>query len=128
MSDYEKYREKVGISNKQVITTLKRRYDGYGKATNSMINNPDKYGLCLLPEAEQLLATKFGYNEGLNIFVPVTEAKKKHRRKKRNRLVVYLDDDMYKKAMELKDRLKVNTNQAFLVTVLSGVVEGALNA
>ena len=55
MSDYVRYREEKGLSNNQIIRTVAEGYPGYTKIQNTMVNNPQKYGICLLPEAEKLL-------------------------------------------------------------------------
>ena len=54
MSDYVRYREEKGLSNNQIIRTVAEGYPGYTKIQNTMVNNPQKYGICLLPEAEKL--------------------------------------------------------------------------
>ena len=120
MSDYIRYREGKGLSNNQIIRTIAEGYPGYTKIQNTMVNNPQKYGICLLPEAEKLLVDKFGEGEGIKLRgVKRSES----RRKKSNRLVVRLNDEMYNRVRDLMFRLKYTSVQAFLEDALTAMVE-----
>ena len=120
MSDYIRYREEKGLSNNQIIRTIAEGYPGYTKIQNTMVNNPQKYGICLLPEAEKLLVDKFGEGEGIKLHgVKRSEI----RRKKSNRLVVRLNDEMYNRVRDLMFRLRYTSVQAFLEDALTAMVE-----
>ena len=120
MSDYIRYREEKGLSNNQIIRTIAEGYPGYTKIQNTMVNNPQKYGICLLPEAEKLLVDKFGEGEGIKLRgVKRSES----RRKKSNRLVVRLNDEMYNRVRDLMCRLRYTSVQAFLEDALTAMVE-----
>ena len=120
MSDYIRYREEKGLSNNQIIRTIAEGYPGYTKIQNTMVNNPQKYGICLLPEAEKLLVDKFGEGEGIKLRgVKRSES----RRKKSNRLVVRLNDEMYNRVRDLMFRLRYISVQAFLEDALTAMVE-----
>ena len=120
MSDYIRYREEKGLSNNQIIRTIAEGYPGYTKIQNTMVNNPQKYGICLLPEAEKLLVDKFGEGEGIKLRgVKRSES----RRKKSNRLVVRLNDEMYNRVRDLMFRLRYTSVQAFLEDALTAMVE-----
>lgn len=120
MSDYVRYREEKGLSNNQIIRTIAKGYPGYTKIQNTMVNNPQKYGICLLPEAEKLLVDKFGEGEGIKL----NGAKRSEsRRKKANRLVVRLNDEMYNRVRDLMLRLRYTSVQAFLEDALTAMVE-----
>ena len=120
MSDYIRYREEKGLSNNQIIRTIAEGYPGYTKIQNTMVNNPQKYGICLLPEAEKLLVDKFGEGEGIKLRgVKRSES----RRKKTNRLVVRLNDEMYNRVRDMMFRLKYTSVQAFLEDALTAMVE-----
>ena len=120
MSDYIRYREEKGLSNNQIIRAIAEGYPGYTKIQNTMVNNPQKYGICLLPEAEKLLVDKFGEGEGIKLRgVKRSES----RRKKSNRLVVRLNDEMYNRVRDLMFRLKYTSVQAFLEDALTAMVE-----
>ena len=119
MSDYKQYREEVGIKNADMIRVLKSKYRRYGGATNAMVNNPDTYGVCLLPEAERLLAQKYGYSKSLtNAKEPVV--RKAAIRKKPNRLSIWLSDekfDLFRQTMKEKG---FDTVQDFMTEILGG--------
>lgn len=119
MSDYKQYREEVGIKNADMIRVLKSKYRRYGGATNAMVNNPDTYGVCLLPEAERLLAQKYGCGKSLtNAKEPVV--RKAAIRKKPNRLSIWLSDekfDLFRQTMKEKG---FDTVQDFMTEILGG--------
>ena len=120
MSNYIRYREEKGLSNNQIIRTIAEGYPGYTKIQNTMVNNPQKYGICLLPEAEKLLVDKFGEGEGIKLRgVKRSES----RRKKSNRLVVRLNDEMYNRVRDLMFRLRYTSVQEFLEDALTAMVE-----
>ena len=120
MSDYVRYREEKGLSNNQIIRTIAEGYPGYTKIQNTMVNNPQKYGICLLPEAEKLLVDKFGEGEGIKLH---SIKRSESRRKKSNRLVVRLNDEMYNRVRDLMLRLRYTSVQAFLEDALTAMVE-----
>lgn len=123
MSNYAEYRENVGIKNADMIRALRGSYRKYGGATNAMVNNPESYGVCLLPEAEKILAANFGYANGLSC-VKEKPVKKACLRKKPNRLSVYLTDDMY---CQIRDTMKLEgyeTVQDFLLKILKDYLGG----
>ena len=120
MSDYVRYREEKGLSNNQIIRTVAEGYPGYTKIQNTMVNNPQKYGICLLPEAEKLLVDKFGEGEGIKLH---GAKRSESRRKKSNRLVVRLNDEMYNRVRDLMFRLRYTSVQAFLEDALTAMVE-----
>lgn len=77
---YELYRASVGIDNAAMIAALHEKFPCYGKATQSMINNPEKYAACLTPEAEAHLVSTFGHGPGL-VSVKETPRPKHHPRR-----------------------------------------------
>lgn len=92
MADYVQYRERVGISNTVMTRALNEAFPKFTKIQASMIASPEKYGICLTPEAETLLADKYGYEKGLNIKRP---RKRKVKRQKSNAITFRLDDSTY---------------------------------
>ena len=90
--DYKQFRETNSVSGKDMISALRELYPKYGKATQSMVDNPEKYGVRLLPAAERHLAERFvGEHDG----------HKAPNRRKPHRLVVYLPDDLYRQVRAL---------------------------
>ena len=121
---YELYRASVGIDNTAMIEALHEKFPCYGKATQSMINNPEKYAACLTPEAEAHLVSTCGPGPGL-ISVKDRPQKRRPRRTKPNRLVVYLPDELYSKVRQLMTSCGFATVQEFLEASLTGIVEEA---
>ena len=123
MSNYAEYREAVGIKNADMIRAIRATYKKYGGATNAMVNNPQSYGVCLLPEAEKLLAAHFGFANGLNA-VKEKPVRKACLRKKPNRLSVYLSDEMYEKFKTMMHYEGCDTVQDFLMKILEDYLGG----
>lgn len=119
MTNYGAYKEQVGITNADLINAVAEQFPSYSKATNSMVCNPAKYGVCLLPEAEAHLVEKFGGGFGLNI----APKKKRDIRKKGNRLTVRIDDDLSCKVHALMAELHYSTVQDFLEDALKSMVK-----
>ena len=113
MPDYTAYMAAAGISNRQMIEALRPRFPLYGKPTQTMVTNPEKYGVRLLPEAEAALAERWGFHPGLTL------PKKKPKRRKDHRLAVRLDADLYRRVKLLMLRREIPTAQAFLEQVLT---------
>lgn len=133
MTDYNLYRSEKGISNNQIIRIVSKEYRGFNKIQCSMISNPEKYGVCLIPEAEKLLIDSFGEGSGLLSTVHGTQLgdtaesvrKKKPVRSKPNRLVVYLNNELNIRVRELMYSLKFDTVQDFLESALAAMVENS---
>lgn len=53
--DVKKYRLDNGLQVKEIVAIIKQKYPRYSKITHCMVENPDGYGVKLLPEAEALL-------------------------------------------------------------------------
>jgi hypothetical protein len=123
LSDYKTYRDAVGITNNDMIRALRGTFKRYGGATNAMVNNPDSYGVCLLPKAEKILAANFGYANGLSN-VKQKPVRKACIRKKPNRLSVYLTDEMYSEIKAIMEREGYATVQEFLCKLLEDYVGG----
>lgn len=107
--DYKQFREDNEISGKDMISALRELYPKYGKATQSMVDNPEKYGVRLLPAAERHLSERFTGKH--------SPAKKAPNRRKPHRLVVYLPDELYSQIRELIEA-EGCTTQEFLTEIL----------
>ena len=107
MLNYKNYLAEKGIDNNAAIAVLEEHYPKFTKVQASMLSNPERYGLCLLPAAEKVLFTKFG--------PPAKKSRSAARRTKPNRLVVYLDDDRYRKLIAAKGEA---SNQDYIAALL----------
>lgn len=109
MTNYNSYRESKGIQNTDMVRAIRSAYPRYSKVQQSMVNNPEKNGVCLLPEAEAILVKEFGNGPGLTISV---KPKRSHSNKdKPNRLYVRLNDDLCNRVEALMKVLSLSTKQ-----------------
>jgi len=127
MTDYSSYRDHVGITNPEMTKAMHRVYKGFGRPASSFVNNPERSGVCLLPEAEVLLVNTFGPGPGLASleFTPeVLEAnppKPKRRpenRRKKNRISFRLDETEFEKAEDLREAYGAMTWQELFEKLL----------
>lgn len=58
--DVRAFQEGIGIRPKELIGVLRERYPKYDKSLHSKVCSPEKYGVRLLEQAEQLLLEEFG--------------------------------------------------------------------
>lgn len=58
--DVRAFQEGAGIRPKELIGVLRERYPKYDKSLHSKVCSPEKYGVRLLEQAEQLLLEEFG--------------------------------------------------------------------
>ena len=105
--DYKQYRADTGITSKDMIRVVRDIYPNYSKITQSMVDNPEKYGICLLPAAEKAVTSHFGEPDK----APPPKRKKAHR------LVVYLEDEPYQEVRACIEEQGVST-QEFLHELL----------
>lgn len=59
MLHVKEFREERGLIQKEVIAVIQERYPGYDKPLNSKVENPEKYGVRLVNDAEQMLEDAF---------------------------------------------------------------------
>ena len=122
MADYAKYRESVGIENTAMTDALHEHFEKYSKIQSSMVNAPEKYGMCLTPEAEAILIAKFGYGAGLN-----TKVKKnsKVKRNKSNRMACRLDDQTYDAVKSKMAEMGLKSAQEFIEYSVKEILGGS---
>jgi len=115
MQDYEQYREHVDISSMMMVKALRPHFRGFSKSLMANVNHPEKYGVCLTPEAEDILIGDFGSGPGLaHRKYP---RKRRENRAKKNQVTVRLTDDLYLRLLSL--------DNTFYPTMQS-LIEGAL--
>lgn len=122
MNDYAAYKKDKQITNQQFLKTIHEEYEGFTKAQNSFISYPERYALCLTDEAEEVLVKKYGIGPGLAHY-KLKSKKRKDSRRKKNRMVVRLNDDMYVRVLALMHSMNFSTVQEFLETTLTVMVE-----
>ena len=103
------------IMHADAVDAIKEKFPGFDKSAFSKVCNPGKYGIALVPEAQNILHSKFP--------VLATEAKNrpKTKRKSTHRLTRYvkcrLTDEDYK-ALQLKLTTSGGTAQAMLTQAI----------
>jgi hypothetical protein len=110
MIDYVAYRRHVGIENADMTRTIHGMFPKYDKVVASYLNHPEKRGVCLLPEAEELLVRIYGPGPGLQS-IPFGDPdqqeeqkpKKSTKRRKSNAITFRMDDETYRKALDVKE-------------------------
>lgn len=125
-ADYELYRATVGITNSQMTKTLNKEFPHYTRITASMVNQPEKYGVCLTPKAEDILARRYGLGKGLAWVTYVIDnirSKRDDHRKKGNRITVWLPDDTYFRILSLKTANIYPTLQSFAEAAIVELIE-----
>lgn len=125
MTDYAAYREHVGISNPDMTKALHSIYRGFKRPAASFVNNPEQYGVCLLPEAEVFLCNRFGIGPGLASMSFPQETldanppkPRNENRKRKNRITFRLDDAELEKAEDLRESYGAMTWQELFEKLL----------
>lgn len=67
------FRRDHGVSRTDMISAVKAQYPKYSAATQSMVDNPDDYGIGLLDAAEQLILEQFAVPDELPPLPPETQ-------------------------------------------------------
>ena len=120
MTDYAAYRDHVKITNVDMTKTLHESYPAYTRIAATFVNKPEKYGVCLLPEAEALLVETYGEGPGL------ATAKKKKRPEKRRKshcISFRMTDDLFASAQELMEYTGAFSMQELLEIVLKHAIK-----
>jgi len=124
--DYKRWCASVGITIPVMTRYLSMMYPLFSRIGASMINAPEKYGICLLPEAEDKLATTFGTGDGLAWVELIRErirAKRDEHRKKGHRITVWMSSDLYFRLLSLKTSEPYGTFQALAEAALVQFIE-----
>lgn len=119
MSDYRRYRESVGITTTDMIRALHEVYPQFSKIHSSYIHNPEKHGMKLTAEAEQLLAEKFGFGKGLDI---KPSKKREVKRNKTRRLAVRIDERHYDMVKNKMQQMGCESVQSFLELLVNDAI------
>lgn len=115
--DYRQFRIDHGLKGDDVVAVIKPICRKFSKGTLSFAEQPDKYGLCLLPSLDKLLIERFGGQ------VKEEPVKAQPKRTKPNRFVVYLPDDLAEKVKKIRAAQGCTTQE-----LLSDLIENWLIA
>lgn len=110
MPDYAQFCREAEITRRQMINAIKTKFPMYEKPTQTMVCNSGDYAVQLLPEAENILVSSFGWHPGLSIQRP--KGKRSHANKnKPRRLTVRLSEETFNQTQMLMERLHFATIQ-----------------
>lgn len=105
------------MGRSQIVATLSKKYPKFTKMQMCMVLHPERYGVCLTSEAQSYLQDIYP-----EIGKPyVTRRRRKTnppRRKKANRLSVYVDDEELALVKERAEEAGCATMQEYLTTLL----------
>lgn len=108
--DIKQFRISRGVEVKDMVSVLRDYYPGYDKSLQSKVENPDKYGVRLLEEAEGLLLGEFAQKPSAP---PRPSGHKLHRR-----VQARLTEHDYGLLQLLKERYGYPTMQITLTTLI----------
>ena len=118
--DYKKFREDHGISTKEMIHTVSAVCPKFTKMQLSMVDQPEKYGVCLIPSMDKRLIEVFGKVEQLEESEPAP--KKKPNRTKPERFTFRLTNKKADKLRKIRAKLGVTT-QELVCDVMENYIE-----
>ena len=118
--DYKQFREEHGISTKEMIYTVSAVCPKFTKMQLSMVDQPEKYGVCLIPSMDKRLIEVFGKVEHLEESEPAP--KKKPNRTKPERFTFRLTKKKADKLRKIRAKLGVTT-QELVCDVMENYIE-----
>ena len=103
---YSDYLAQNGLTNKEVVELLSPHFPKLSKATLAMVNHPENYGIQLTPKAWSYLP-------------PLPRPQKKiSRKKKAQRIVLYLDREQVQEIDRLMQTQGFSSKQDYLQVLL----------
>lgn len=118
--DYKQFRIEHGISTKDMIRTVSAVCPKYTKMQQSMVDQPEKYGVCLLPSLDKRLIEVFGKSEPLE--EKEQEPRKPPNRTKPERFTFRLTKKKADKLRKIRAKLGVTT-QELVSDVMENYIE-----
>ena len=114
MADYLLYGDSCEISRSDMVAVIQKKYPHFDKRQMSLACNPQRNALQLIPAAEELLVGAFGPGPGLSISAKVEKKKWVQSRRRPNQLCVRLNNDMFARMQDMKEKMGFASNQDFL--------------
>lgn len=103
--DYRLFRAEHGLTARDMIAAVSEQCPRYTKIQQSMVDQPEKYGVRLLQSLDEKLV------ELCSAQTPREIKKASPQRTKPHRLVVYLPDDLNRKFAEIRAREGCTTQE-----------------
>lgn len=102
--DVKHFRVSGGLTVRQMVAELRKEYPGYSKITHCMVENPGRYGVKLVPNAEERLADAFP-----------ASVRRADRHRNRHRLYCRLSELRYEEVKQaIEDDGRFSSVQAWL--------------
>ena len=121
MPNYNLYMAEKNIAPKDIICALRPAYKTSKMHVSCAVHSAES-GLCFEPEAEKLIVAAYGDGPGLVCSggeASAPQAKKpKPNRRKPHRLVVYVDDPLFRRIQSAASSRGYVTMQGFLESLL----------
>lgn len=111
MLKVKEFREERGLMAKQVVDVVSEQYPGYDKYLNSKVENPEKYGIRLVNDAELLLEQSF--------LKTVPTARKPDKRRLPQRIQCRLSKTRYEQLQQALKRDGYDTVQAGITAMIN---------
>lgn len=92
MLNLKEIREKSGAKAREIAEVIKTEYAGFDRPLLSKAEQPEKYGICLIPKAEALVVKAYCEN--------ALKPKKKENRTKAERVQCRLTESQYNSFIE----------------------------
>lgn len=93
--DVRAFQESIGVRPKKLIGTLREHYPKYDKSMHSKVCSPEKYGVRLVEQAEQLLLEEFGTGSECSPQTGQGNAVKRDKRRLPRRIYARLTESEY---------------------------------
>ncbi len=121
MVDYKRYGDSRGITQQDMVRTIRTDFPYFGKSQMSMAANPSRNAVQLIPDAEKLLEKAFGKGPGLSITPKL--GRNHGNKKKPNRLCVRIDDALRSRLQKVYEQMCFASMQDLLEAAIAGFVE-----
>lgn len=114
MANYLLYGDTCDITRSDMVAVIRKKYPHFDKRQMSLACNPERNALQLIPAAEELLVEAFGEGPGLSISPVLVKKRWTHTRGKPNQLCVRLNNDLFSRMQELRQKMGFASNQDFI--------------
>ena len=112
----KEFREERGLAAKDVVKVIREQYPGYDRYLNSKVENPERYGVRLVNEAEALLEEAY--------VKTAPEARKRDRRRLPCKIQCRLSKSKFERLQQALKRDGFDTMQAGLSAIITKYLEG----
>lgn len=111
MLNVKDFRTERGLTSTQVVAVMREQYPGYDKYLNSKVENPERYGVRIVNDAERLLEEAFAKT--------APEPRKRDYRRLPQRIQCRLSKTEYARLQRALRRNGFDTLQAGMTYIIS---------